>query len=314
MIPNDSVHIVEVGPRDGLQNLKEFVETEKKVSLVKRLAESGLREIEVGSFVNPKAIPQFKDIRKVIEEVIDVVGVKLTALVPNLRGAQDAFESGIKKIIFVLSVSRSHNLNNVRRTPEESLGELLKIKELVSFSPEMEIRVDLATVFGCPFELKVKEEDVFGYVAHIVRMGISEIGLADTVGFGNPRQVEKIIQTCIGDFPTVKFCVHFHDTRGLGLANALAAYESGIRIFDSSIGGLGGCPFAPGATGNVATEDLTFMFNEMGVDTGVDTVQILELSRYLKEILPEANVMSAISRAGLPKKSACGFQEKHDSP
>ena len=300
MIPEDAVQIVEVGPRDGLQNLSEYIETEKKISLIRRLGESGLREIEAGSFVHPKAIPQFRDMSDVVKGVLNLEGVKLTALVPNLKGAQNALESGIRTIIVVISVSRSHNLNNVRLTPEESLEELKKIIELESAYPGMEIQLDLATTFGCPFEIKVKEEDVLRFVGRAGKMGIRKINLCDTVGFANPRQVERITHTSMENFPEIAFGVHLHNTRGLGLANALAAYESGIRFFDSSIGGLGGCPFAPGASGNVATEDLVFMFNEMGVETGVDIQCLLKASRYLKEILPEVALTSALFKAGLP--------------
>lgn len=300
MIPEEEVQIVEVGPRDGLQNLKEYIETEKKISLIRRLGESGLREIEAGSFVHPKAIPQFRGMSDVIKGLLDLGGVKLTALVPNLRGAKDALESGVRTLIFVISVSRSHNLNNVRLTPEESFEELKKIKGLDSAYSGMGIQLDLATTFGCPFEIKVKEEDVLRFVERAGAIGIRKITLCDTVGFANPRQVEQITHRCMEKFPEVTFGVHFHNTRGLGLANALAAYETGIRFFDSSVGGLGGCPFAPGASGNVATEDIVFMFNEMGVETGVDIQGLLKASQYLKEILPNVALTSALVYAGLP--------------
>lgn len=308
MIPKDPVQVVEVGPRDGLQNLNDYVETEKKISLIRQLAESGLREIELGSFVHPKAIPQFRDMKEVVDGMISLEGVRLTALVPNLKGAQNAFQSGIRRIIFVFSVSRSHNLNNVRRTPEESSEELKKIKELSSSYHEAEIRVDLATTFGCPFEIKVKKDDILGSIEKVRELDIREITLCDTVGFGNPRQVADITTTCMKSFPEIVFGVHFHDTRGLGLANALAAYEIGIRSFDSSIAGLGGCPFAPGASGNVATEDMVFMFKEMGVETGVDLDRLLGVSRYLKDILPNVNLTSALFRAGLPGQSRAASQ------
>ncbi len=164
----------------------------------------------------------------------------------------------------------------------------------------MEIQLDLATTFGCPFEIKVKEEDVFRFVERAGAIGIRKINLCDTVGFANPRQVEQMTHRCLEKFPGVTFGVHFHNTRGLGLANALAAYETGIRFFDSSVGGLGGCPFAPGASGNVATEDLVFMFSEMGIDTGVDLPRLLKASQYLKEILPNHPLTSALFKAGLP--------------
>ncbi|NWG75370.1 MAG: hydroxymethylglutaryl-CoA lyase [Rubrivivax sp.] len=224
MIAQDAVQIVEVGPRDGLQNLMDYVETGKKISLIRRLAESGLREIEAGSFVHPKAVPQFRDMSEVIKGVLDLEGVKLSALVPNLKGAQNAIESGIRRLIFVVSVSRSHNLNNVRLTPEESLEELKKIMELKSAHAGMEIQLDLATTFGCPFEIRVKKEDVLHYVERAGVRGIKKVNLCDTVGFANPRQVEQITHACMEKFPEITFGAHFHNTRGLGLANALAAY------------------------------------------------------------------------------------------
>lgn len=309
MIPNGSVEIVEVGPRDGLQNLEQYVETGKKLQLINFLTQSGLKEIQVGGFVHPKAIPQFRDMKEVVRELPPVRGIKFTSLVPNLRGAKDALESGIRKIIFVFSVSRSHNLSNVRRTPEESLEELRNIKELLCSYPDVEISVDLATTFGCPFEIQVKKDDIMHCVKKVFDLGIKQMTLCDTVGFANPRQVEDIISTCIKSNPEVTFRVHFHNTRGLGLANALAAYESGIRSFDSSIGGLGGCPFAPGASGNVATEDQVFMFNEMGIETGVDIHSLFEASRYLEEILGDVRLTSSVFKAGLPGETReSGFQ------
>jgi hydroxymethylglutaryl-CoA lyase len=300
MIPEEAVHIVEVGPRDGLQNVRDYIETERKISLIRLLAGCGLKEIEAGSFVHPKAIPQFRDMSDVIRGVLDLEGVKLSALVPNLKGAQNALRSGIEKLIFVFSVSRSHNLNNVKLTPEESFEELKKIMELGSAYPRMEIRLDLATTFGCPFEIKVKKEDVWHYVEKAGAIGLRKITLCDTVGFGNPKQVKEITRTCMEKFPGITFGVHFHNTRDLGLANSLAAFETGIRFFDSSIGGLGGCPFAPGASGNVATEDLVFMFNEMGVETGVNLHCLLEVSQFLKEMKANLTLTSALLKAGLP--------------
>ena len=182
------------------------------------------------------------------------------------------------------------------------------IKELSSSYPEAEIRADLATTFGCPFEIKVKKDDILSYIERVRQLDIREMTLCDTVGFGNPRQVADIETTCMKSFPETVFGVHFHDTRGLGLANALAAYETGIRSFDSSIAGLGGCPFAPGASGNVATEDMVFMFDEMGVETGVDLDRLLGVSRYLRNLLPDVNLTSALFRAGLPGRGGAVSQ------
>lgn len=302
------VSIVEVGPRDGLQNLPLFVDTPRKISLIRQLAACGIREIEVGGFVHPEAIPQFRDIGEMCRGVAAIPGVTLTALVPNLKGAQKAVESGIRKIVFVFSVSRSHNLSNVKRDPGESLEELRKIRAWSALQPDVAVRVDLATVFGCPFEGKVGREAVFRMVGEVIEIGVKEITLCDTVGYGNPTQVAEICGTCLRTYPGIAFGVHFHNTRGLGLANDLAAYGAGIRSFDSAIGGLGGCPFAPGASGNVATEDAVFMFSEMGIQTGVDMDRLLATSRYLAGILPAVPLTSALARAGLPVRAdaPCG--------
>jgi hydroxymethylglutaryl-CoA lyase len=294
------VRIVEVGPRDGLQNIDFFVAAEKKIGLIRRLAACGLPEIQIGGFVDPRAIPQFRDIREVAAGLGDLAGTTLAALVPNLRGARDAVACGLKKLTFFFSVSRSHNLNNVRQTPEESLSALKAI--LGEIPPgETGLRVDLATAFGCPFEGRIPIGDVLGAVEKTAGLGILEITLCDTVGFGNPRLVEETARACRERFPEVAFGMHFHDTRGLGLANTLAAWRQGIRIFDASLGGLGGCPYAPGASGNTATEETAFLFGEMGVETGVDLPRLLETARHLEGLLPGVRLNSSLFRAGLPR-------------
>ncbi len=302
MATGEAVRLVEVGPRDGLQNLPLFVRTDRKIGLIRRLAACGLPEIQIGGFVHPRAIAQFRDIREVAAGVADLKGVTLTALVPNLRGARDAVACGIKKLNFFFSVSRSHNLNNVRQTPEESLAALKAIR--AELLPGVTgIRVDLATAFGCPFEGPVPLGDLLGAVEAAVSLGIGEITLCDTVGFGNPRLVEEVTRACRERFPEATFGMHFHNTRGLGIANTLAAYQQGIRIFDAALGGLGGCPFAPGASGNTATEETLFLFHEMGVETGVAIAPLLETAHYLQGILPDVALPSALLRAGLPRRA-----------
>ncbi|MCX5838680.1 MAG: hydroxymethylglutaryl-CoA lyase [Deltaproteobacteria bacterium] len=302
MAGTEGIRIVEVGPRDGLQNLATFVATDQKIGLIRELAACGLGEIQIGGFVHPQAIPQFQDIREVAAGVNGLAGVKLTALVPNLRGARTAAACGLRKLNFFYSVSRSHNRSNVRQTPEESLAALKTIREEL-FPDGIEIRVDLATAFGCPFEGRIPIGAVLQAVEETANLGIREITLCDTVGFGNPRLVEEIARACRERFPDVAFGMHFHNTRGLGLANTFAAYQAGIRTFDASLGGLGGCPFAPGASGNTATEDTAFLFAEMGVGTGVDLPALLETARRLQEILPDIPLTSALSRAGLPRRA-----------
>lgn len=301
MEKRDGIHIVEVGPRDGLQNLQAFVSTERKISLIRHLAASGIREIQAGGFVNPRAIPQFADIRTVISGILDLEDVTLNVMVPNLQGARDAIECGLKKIVFFFSVSRSHNLNNVRQTPEESLAALESIVASLMTRSGVTIRVDLATVFGCPFEGFMTMEAILRSVGRVADLGIRDITLCDTVGFGNPKQAREIISNCRVAFPDITFGVHFHNTRGLGLANALTAYDMGIRSFDSSIGGLGGCPFAPGASGNIATEDTVFMFSQMGIETGIDITKLIEATAFLRQAVPEAPITSALFHAGPPK-------------
>lgn len=300
-IPSDHVEIVEVGPRDGLQNLKTIVPTAQKTDLIKLLSQTGLKHIQIGGFVSPKAIPQFHDIRTVAAEVISTVkDVSFSALTPNLRGVENALECGIKNITFVFSVSEPHNKNNVRKTPDESIAELQKISEILSSTANHTINVDLATAFGCPFTMKVPYEDVIRSVNNISELGISCVTLCDTVGFGNPTQVFELVSQCRKQFPGMTFRCHFHNTRGLGQANALAAYLAGIRSFDSSIGGLGGCPYAPGATGNTSTEDLNFMFNEMGATTNVSTDKLFTATDYLKRILPDVAIQSHLYKAKQP--------------
>lgn len=295
------VNIVEVGPRDGLQNIQQFLETEKKVQLIKLLAKSGLKRIEATSFVHPKAIPQFRDAKEIISGIIDLKDIQLSALVPNLIGAKNALESGIRELAFVFSISESHNKNNVNKTREESLNELKKILPLKDEYPGMKVRVSLSTVFGCPFEGEVKTEETLKYIDKVKGLEITTITLSDTVGYGNPKQAKKIIRSCLGRFPSITFGVHFHNTRGLGLANALVCLEEGITIFDSSIGGLGGCPFAPGATGNISTEDLVFMFEGMGIRTGVNIELLFEASQFLQNNLRDIPLSSHLFKAGLPK-------------
>jgi hydroxymethylglutaryl-CoA lyase len=300
--------IIEVGPRDGLQNVAVFVETAQKVSLIRRLAACGIKEIQAGAFVSPRAIPQFRDMQEIAAGIIALRSVKFSALVPNLQGARTAVKSGIEKLIFFFSLSESHNLNNVRQTKAQSLQGLEAISRDMAAEAPADLCVALATVFGCPFEGYLTTGQILSDVEIIANMGIKDITLCDTVGFANPKQVEEIMAACQKEFPESVFAVHFHNTRGLGLANALRAYDVGVRRFDAAIGGLGGCPFAPGASGNIATEDLVFMFNEMGIPTGIDLDALLTVSGYVKEILPGVTTSSAVYRAGLPKKHTCGTE------
>ena len=299
---NSSVVIREVMLRDGLQNIPEFIPTEAKIKLFQLIVASGLRNIEITSFVRPKAIPQFQDSVQMAQAVLKMKpkGVEVSALIPNLRGAQIALESGMRKLGLVMSVSESHNINNVRRTTAESIDEVKKILELREKYPDLDMKIGLATVFGCPFEGKIKPEVTLHFIRQFYQLGFRGISMADTVGFGNPREVKEMSRLCVTEFPEVTFSIHLHNTRGLGLANSLAAFESGIRIHDGAIGGLGGCPFAPGAKGNTSTEDLVFMFEEMGVSTGVKMDALMEASRYFQSVKKDVRYSSSILEVGVP--------------
>ena len=295
-----SVTIVEVGPRDGLQNLSRTLPTAEKVRYIELLAFSGLTSIEVTSFVSPKAVPQLADAAETVARLRNFP-ITPIALVPNLKGAESAVAAGVRTLNFVLSVSTSHNRSNVNRTREESLAELAEIVALRGEVLEVRVRASLATAFGCPFEGRLPIAEVLRWVGGVADLGITEVTLADTVGFGNPELVRQILLACRERFPGLSYGVHFHDTRGLGIANALMAMQCGVTVLDAAAGGLGGCPFAPGATGNIATEDLVFLCEEMGVKTGVELARLCEASRFLRTVLPGVDLPSRVLRAGPPK-------------
>jgi hydroxymethylglutaryl-CoA lyase len=300
---NTGVFIRDVMMRDGLQNLKDFIPTDVKIRLFRMLVASGIRHIEFASFVNPKAVPQFADASQLARAVLPMTpaGVEVSTLIPNLKGAQLALGSGVRRLAFVMSVSESHNMSNVRRTTAESVDELKRILGLTEEFPDMIVEVGMACVFGCPFEGKISPEVVLRFVRRFYELGIRGMAVADTVGFGNPREIREVCRLCGSEFPDVTFSVHLHNTRGLGAANALAAYESGIRLIDGAVGGLGGCPFAPGARGNTATEDLVYMFEAMGITTGIRIEALLDAARYFQGVKADIRFASNILEAGLPK-------------
>ncbi|NJJ35858.1 hydroxymethylglutaryl-CoA lyase [Clostridioides difficile] len=297
------INILEVGPRDGFQNLKEFLDTDKKLEIIDGLIDSGIKELEISSFVSPKAIPQMKDAKEIATYCIkNYPGVKLYALVPNLYGAKLAWDSGIRDISYVISLSETHNKKNINRTHKESITEL---KKIIDSYPEMNICVGIATVFGCPFEGIPKIEEVVAFSKCLWENGIRKINLADTIGIADPKQVRDTISALIEALPECRWQVHIHDTRNMGMVNTLAAIESGITTVQSTLGGLGGCPFAPGASGNTATEDLVYMLERMGYDTGVNFNKLLELSKYQKSFVEgvysghHVNIKSEISNCQL---------------
>lgn len=279
-----SVNIIEVGPRDGFQNIKNYIETNVKTHIINKLIEAGISRMEVTSFVNPKAIPQMSDASAILKNVGNKV--RHCVLVPNKKGAELAMKAGAKELTVVLSASESHNQSNTRRTIEESLSELQEIKNL--YGKDAHLRVDIATAFGCPFEGEVKIEAINKIVSDVNEMGIKEIVLCDTTGMANPLLVETTIKRICNTYRDIEFGVHFHNTRGVGVANILTAIENGIKNIETSIGGLGGCPFAPGASGNVATEDVVNMLADMGIKTGINLEKLIECGKYVREALDES--------------------------
>ena len=296
------VKIVEVAPRDGLQNLQAFVLTDKKIAFIKKLAGAGTQEIQIGSFVSTRAIPQFRDMEAVTQSVRRLRGAELSALVPNERGADKALACGITRLIFFFSVSSKHNYANVKQSPRDSLKELESICRLLPPGLLTSLRVDLGTAFGCPFSGSVTTAAVLRMVEKVAALGAREITLCDTVGFGHPKAVEEKFRECFRLFPEIRFGAHFHNTRGLAPANALRAYDVGVRSFDSSTGGLGGCPYAPGSSGNIATEDLVYLFESMGIKTGINLKKLLKICAWLQQILPQAKLSGSLFPAGLPRK------------
>lgn len=276
------VEIIEVGPRDGFQNLKEYIPAEKKMEVIEDLIEAGVKHIQITSFVSPKAIPQMKDAAEVTEKILEKhPGLDLFALIPNYRGAEAAYKAGLRRVTNVISLSTSHNMANIRRTHDQSFEELEKI---IKAFPDMEVSLDVATAFGCPFEGKQRDkEKLLVFEKRAYDLGVRTFNLCDTVGMADPAQVRDFVRATREAFPDARIEIHIHDTRGLGIACTLAGIEAGVDGIQSTLGGLGGCPFAPGASGNTATEDLVFMLNEMGYDTGIDFKKILAAAKKLHE-------------------------------
>lgn len=287
----DAVEICDVAPRDGFQVVKTWIPTETKIAVVEALVCAGLKRIETGAFVSPKHVPQMSDTVEVHEKANVPEGVRLSALVPNLRGALDALANGVTDIVYVYSVSESHNKSNVRRPVAASIAELGDLIEQSKDVEGFKLRVNLATVFDCPFEGRVAEDDVMRGLEQVVGFGVPlEFGLCDTTGRAIPDHVAGVCEAAIKRFGSdhIGWAYHGHDTFGLGVANGLYAYQAGIRVFDSAAAGLGGCPFAPGATGNTATEDLVFTFQNMGIDTGIDLAKLLDAAEMVASI-PDAD-------------------------
>jgi hydroxymethylglutaryl-CoA lyase len=295
------IYVNDVAVRDGFQIEPRFIPTATKVEVVNQLSRTGLHKIEVTSFVSPKAVPALTDAREVLAAIDRVPGVTYVALVPNLRGVRDAAACERKpdEVNGVVSASETHNRANINRTHEQSLAELPAMVQ-GAHDAGMKITMSLSTTFGCPFEGRVHEDVVFEFVERFRRLGFDGISLADTTGMANPRQVRELAAKVLERFPPpdeAYYTLHFHNTRGMGLANVVAGIEAGVRSFDGSVSGLGGCPFAPGATGNICTEDMVNMLEDMGCDTRVDLAKLLAVSRRIPAIVAH-DVPGQVMKAG----------------
>jgi hydroxymethylglutaryl-CoA lyase len=297
----------EMGLRDGLQSIRTIMPTATKIEWARREAEAGVSEIEVASFVPPKLLPQMADAGDVVAAARAIPGLKVAALVPNLKGAERAVAAGAQKLNFVMSVSESHNQANVRRAVAESLADFGRIVEFARALPGPQrpvVCAGLATAFGCTIEGAVSEDRVRALALEAAALGAEEMVIADTVGYGNPAAVRRVFGAVRKELPEMPIGAHFHDTRGVGLANVVAALDAGIIRFDASLGGLGGCPYAPGASGNIVMEDLVFLLETMGYATGVDLERLIEVRRFVQASLEGEQFHGALSRAGLPKNYA----------
>ena len=291
-----AITLCEVGLRDGLQNEKTILSTEQKLTLLRGLIDAGFKVIEVGSFMHPKAVPQMANTDEVYKAIGEVPGVELRALIPNLRGVQRAVDCGCKKVKLNVSASRQHNLKNLNMTPEESVA---GFASCVTASQDHGIAISgsISMPFGSPWDGRIPQDEIDAIIEAYLNVGITEISLSDTSGMGVPNQVYAMCSHVREKYPQASWWLHFHNTRGLAMANIVAAMEAGMTQFDGSFGGLGGCPFVPGAAGNISTEDVLHMCEESGIETGIDIVKVIELSRSLRDLLHH-DTESYILRAG----------------
>ena len=298
----DTVQIREVGMRDGLQSVADILPTETKLAWLDAEYAAGVRQIEVSSFVPPKLLPQLADAEAVVQHALTLPELVVSALIPNSRGAERGLALGVHEMNFVLSVSEGHNLSNVRRSTGESVEDFRRVVQLCRASGKpVKINCGLATAFGCTIEGDVDEDRVRRIAGEVAEAGADGILLADTVGYGQPAAIGRVFRKIIADVAPLPVGAHFHDTRGLGLANVLAAFAAGCTQFDASLGGLGGCPYAPGATGNIVLEDTVFMFEAMGVATGIDIGKLQPVRELVHHALPGVTLYGAIAKAGLPR-------------
>jgi hydroxymethylglutaryl-CoA lyase len=299
-ITTDHVHVVEVGPRDGLQNEKVTIPTEAKIDYITALADAGLRTIEAGAFVSPKWVPQMADTAEVYRNIPKDPGVDYPVLVPNMKGLERAIEANVKSIAIFTAASETFNKRNINMSIDESFINYAPVAQRAR-AEGMRVRGYVSTAFGCPYEGDVEPDKVLEVSARLLDLGCYEVSIGDTIGVGTPVQVQGVIGILLQVIPASKLAMHFHDTRGTALANTLAALEMGIAAFDASSGGLGGCPYAPGASGNMATEDLVYMLEKMGIDTAVDLNRLVAASQiiapYLDHPLP-GRYLQSCTRGG----------------
>ncbi len=304
MATKSDVLVSEVGPRDGLQSIKSMMPLAAKKEWISAEAAAGVSEIEVGSFVSPKLLPQLADTAEVVAHALTLPGLTVAVLVPNLKGAQAALEAGVHKITLPFSASDTHLMKNVRRTPEQMLEETRAIAALLrgtAAERRPKFEVGISTAFGCSYEGVVPEDKVVRLAETVLDAGCDEVGLSDSTGYANPAQVKSMVLRVRGAIGESAFAgLHLHNTRGLGLANVLAGLELDVRTFDSSLAGLGGCPWAPGASGNIVTEDLVFMLEAMGIRTGIDLSGLLAVRKILATSLPGESLYGFVPEAGLP--------------
>ena len=297
------VSICEVGPRDGLQIAKTRMTTEAKVRWIQSIAAAGVKEIEVGSFVPPRVIPQLSDTPEVVAQVLATIpGLTVQALAPNLRGVQNAYHAGVHKISIPISVSDGHSMANLNRTPARSIEMMREIMAWLGAQPrKIPVVAGCSTAFGCSIDGVVPTAKTVALAKALADAGADQIMLADTVGYAHPAQIKEVVRATRDAIGEKLYGLHLHDTCGLGIANALAGLEEGIRAFDSCLAGLGGCPYAPGASGNVVTEDLVFMLESMGFTTGIDLAKLIDARRLLHEGLPAEPMHGQVPKAGIPR-------------
>ncbi|WP_158743400.1 hydroxymethylglutaryl-CoA lyase [Acidisphaera sp. L21] len=299
---SEHVQVCEVGPRDGLQMAAGRMPTDAKIAWIAAMAASGVTEIEVGSFVPARVIPQMADTDDVVRATTQIPGLIVTGLAPNLRGAQAAYAAGAHRVAVPVSVSDGHSRANLNRTPAEQVAEVARIVEWTRAQPrKMLVAAACSTAFGCSIDGTVPEAAVLAVASGLAAAGADTISLCDTVGYAHPAQIRSLVRAARAELGSKVDNLHLHDTMGLGLANALAGLEEGIRAFDSSLAGLGGCPYAPGASGNIVTEDLVFMLESMGFRTGIDLDKLVATRALLAAGLPGEPMHGGLAKAGLPK-------------